>query len=55
MASVSGHKSWNSLHRYTHIRHTGDEYGRKWMADRNGTAEISNQTLEDTDGSYGAQ
>lgn len=29
---VSGHKSWASLERYTHIRQTGDKYeGWKWM------------------------
>lgn len=25
-AAVSGHRSWNSLKRYTHLRHTGDKY-----------------------------
>jgi integrase len=31
-ASVSGHRSWSSLQRYTHIRQTGDKYaGWKWM------------------------
>lgn len=25
-ASVSGHRSWNSLQRYTHLRQTGDKY-----------------------------
>jgi integrase len=30
-ASVSGHKNWQSLQRYTHIRKTGDKYaGWKW-------------------------
>lgn len=31
-ASVSGHRSWQSLKRYTHIRQTGDKYERwKWL------------------------
>jgi integrase len=31
-ASVSGHKSWQSLQRYTHLRQTGDKYaGWKWL------------------------
>ncbi|MDN2582371.1 tyrosine-type recombinase/integrase [Aquibium sp. ELW1220] len=31
-ASVSGHRSWSSLQRYTHIRETGDKYaGWKWL------------------------
>jgi integrase len=30
-ASVSGHRSWSSLQRYTHIRQTGDKYENwKW-------------------------
>jgi len=32
-AAVSGHRSWSSLKRYTHIRQTGDKYiGWKWPA-----------------------
>jgi integrase len=32
VAVVSGHKSWSSLKRYTHIRATGDKYaGWKWL------------------------
>lgn len=32
VASVSGHRSWTSLKRYTHIRESGDKYaGWKWM------------------------
>jgi integrase len=32
VASVSGHRSWQSLKRYTHLRHTGDKYAnRKWL------------------------
>lgn len=32
VASFSGHKSWSSLQRYTHLRHTGDKYaGWKWL------------------------
>lgn len=31
-ASVSGHRSWTSLQRYTHLRETGDKYaGWKWL------------------------
>ncbi|MDR6954064.1 integrase [Ancylobacter sp. 3268] len=31
-ASVSGHRSWQSLQRYTHIRESGDKYaGWKWL------------------------
>ena len=31
-ASVSGHRSWQSLQRYTHIRQTGDKYeGWPWL------------------------
>ena len=31
-ASVSGHKSWQSLQRYTHLKQTGDKYaGWKWL------------------------
>ena len=33
VASVSGHKSWQSLSRYTHLRQTGDKYADwKWFA-----------------------
>lgn len=32
VAAVSGHRSWESLKRYTHIRQTGDKYaGWKWL------------------------
>jgi integrase len=32
-ASVSGHRSWQSLQRYAHIRQTGDKYaGWPWLA-----------------------
>lgn len=32
VAAVSGHRSWQSLQRYTHIRQTGDKYkGWKWI------------------------
>jgi len=31
-ASVSGHKSWQSLQRYAHLKQTGDKYaGWKWL------------------------
>lgn len=33
VAAVSGHRSWASLKRYTHIRQAGDKYeGWKWLA-----------------------
>lgn len=32
VAAVSGHRSWNSLKRYTHLRATGDKYqGWPWI------------------------
>lgn len=32
VAAVSGHRSWTSLKRYTHIRQTGDKYAAwKWL------------------------
>jgi integrase len=32
VACVSGHRSWSSLQRYTHIRQTGDKYASwKWI------------------------
>lgn len=32
VASVSGHRSWQSLQRYTHLKQTGDKYaGWKWL------------------------
>lgn len=34
VASNSGHRSWTSLKRYTHLRQTGDKYaGWKWLAE----------------------
>jgi integrase len=33
VATVSGHRSWQSLKRYSHLRQTGDKFaGWKWMA-----------------------
>ena len=33
VATVSGHRSWQSLKRYTHIRQSGDKYaGWRWLA-----------------------
>lgn len=33
VATVSGHRSWQSLQRYTHLRQTGDKYEDwKWLA-----------------------
>jgi integrase len=35
VAIVSGHRSWTSLKRYTHIRQTGDKYSNwKWIKQR---------------------
>ena len=32
LASVSGHKAWKSLERYTHVRQSGDKYANwKWI------------------------
>lgn len=32
VAAASGHRSWTSLKRYTHLRHTGDKYAHwKWL------------------------
>lgn len=32
VAAVTGHRSWNSLKRYTHLRHTGDRWaGWAWL------------------------
>lgn len=32
VAAVTGHRSWTSLKRYTHLRHTGDRFsGWKWL------------------------
>jgi integrase len=32
VAAVTGHRSWSSLQRYTHLRHTGDRFaGWKWL------------------------
>lgn len=37
-AAVSGHRSWTSLKRYTHIRQTGDKYANwKWLKILTGT------------------
>lgn len=34
VAAVSGHRSWTSLKRYTHLRQTGDKYKAwKWLPD----------------------
>ena len=33
VAAVSGHRSWSSLQRYTHLRQTGDKYTDwRWLA-----------------------
>jgi integrase len=33
VGSVSGHRAWSSLKRYTHLRQTGDKYaGWKWLS-----------------------
>ena len=32
VASVSGHRSWTSLKRYSHLRQTGDKFaGWRWL------------------------
>jgi integrase len=32
VAAVSGHRSWSSLQRYTHIKHVGEKYdGWDWL------------------------
>lgn len=37
VAAVSGHRSWQSLQRYTHLRQTGDKYaGWKWLTAASG-------------------
>ncbi|MFK9080213.1 tyrosine-type recombinase/integrase [Pseudomonas neuropathica] len=47
VSSVSGHRDWNSLRRYTHLRGRGDAYkGWKWMevlggADQTPSPEVS--------------
>jgi len=39
-AAVSGHRSWTSLKRYTHIRQTGDKYANwKWICHTYSTSE----------------
>lgn len=39
VAAVSGHRSWSSLKRYTHLRQTGDKYaGWKWLEKLTGGA-----------------
>jgi integrase len=39
VAVVSGHRSWTSLKRYTHMRQTGDKYAEwKWLAALAGAA-----------------
>jgi hypothetical protein len=46
-ASVSGHRSWSSLKRYSHLRQTGDKYeGWKWLdaADHAHEAYLANKT-----------
>jgi hypothetical protein len=33
VVAVSGHRSWTSLKRHTHLRQTGDKYaGWKWLS-----------------------
>jgi hypothetical protein len=44
VAAFSGHRSWASLKRYTHIRQSGDKYaGRKWL--KVATTPIENMRL----------
>lgn len=44
VAAVSGHRSWQSLKRYTHIRQTGDKYA-KWEGLPAAPAELESQML----------
>jgi integrase len=40
VASISGHRSWSSLKRYTHLRQIGDKYaGWKWLTKVTGAIE----------------
>jgi integrase len=42
VAAVSGHRSWQSLQRYTHLRHTGDRYKDwKWLRVVTGPQKLS--------------
>jgi integrase len=42
----SGHRSWSSLKRYTHLRQTGDKYARwKWLPIVNGPSGVLPQDL----------
>ncbi|MER8388332.1 site-specific integrase [Mesorhizobium sp. M1380] len=51
VASVSGHKSWSSLKRYTHLRQTGDKFAQwKWldMLTAKDSTSASRSALKDT-------
>lgn len=43
VAAVSGHRTWNSLKRYTHIRQTGDKYAAWPWLDRMGITCSTNE------------
>lgn len=43
VAAVSGHRTWNSLKRYTHIRQTGDKYAAWPWLDRLGITCSTNE------------
>lgn len=41
VASVSGHRTWTSLQRYTHIKRVGDKYaGWQWTPDTSGISSV---------------
>jgi hypothetical protein len=44
-ASISGHRSWNSLQRYAQIREAGDKFANwKWLDVVTGTATPNEKT-----------
>lgn len=49
-AAVSGHRSWTSLKRYTHMRQTGDKYaGWQWLDVVTSPLSASEPILDDSD------
>jgi integrase len=49
VATVSGHRSWQSLQRYSHVRASGDKYaGWKWLADVSQKAKDANAMTTDS-------
>jgi integrase len=48
VAAVSGHRSWQSLQRYAHLRQTGDKYaGWKWLAVVSQKADDAGESTDD--------